>query len=167
MAIRGRPLMPSMSSRLLVCISSYENSEIGGKIYPYYGDEVLSFNNTIAFCNALDEVFDKRNFPQKAFDYRTFKNNKEISGGKTAENGNMRMNFITEKGEKGTFVIHVQFRQNATWQGNVQWLEKNKKQNFRSALELIKLIDEALSEGNEAILGWTDTSDTKKCAGEE
>lgn len=48
--------------------------------------------------------------------------------------------------EKGTFVVHIQCRQNATWQGNVVWAEKNMKKNFRSALELIKLIDSALSE---------------------
>ena len=44
----------------------------------------------------------------------------------------------------GTFVIKILDRQNATWQGNVTWIEEHKVQNFRSALELLKLIDEAL-----------------------
>ena len=50
-----------------------------------------------------------------------------------------------EKGKKkhtGTFVIHVSHCDNATWQGEVTWADANK--NFRSALELIKLIDGAL-----------------------
>ncbi|NLT15162.1 MAG: hypothetical protein GXY05_12550 [Clostridiales bacterium] len=51
-------------------------------------------------------------------------------------------------GDKGTFVVHVQSRQNATWQGKVTWAEKNQSQNFRSALELLKLIDCALDENN-------------------
>ena len=51
------------------------------------------------------------------------------------------------RGEKGTFVVHVQYRQNATWQGTVVWADKNKSQQFRSALELMKLIDSALDEG--------------------
>ena len=50
---------------------------------------------------------------------------------------------------KGTFEISVKFMQNSTWQGEIYWVDKNQKQNFRSALEMLKLIDEALSEGAE------------------
>lgn len=49
-------------------------------------------------------------------------------------------------GEKATFVVQIQYRQNATWQGRVVWAEKNEAKQFRSALELIKLIDSALEE---------------------
>ena len=49
-----------------------------------------------------------------------------------------------QKGELATFVVHVMYRQNATWQGSVLWAESGEKQNFRSALELIKLIDSAV-----------------------
>ena len=47
---------------------------------------------------------------------------------------------------KGTFEIQVKFTQNSTWQGEIHWIEKNRKQNFRSALEMLKLMDEALAE---------------------
>lgn len=47
---------------------------------------------------------------------------------------------------KATFVIRVHFHRNATWQGTVTWLDTGKVQNFRSALELITLMDGALSE---------------------
>jgi ABC-type phosphate/phosphonate transport system ATPase subunit len=50
---------------------------------------------------------------------------------------------------KGTFEISVKFMQNSTWQGQIHWVEKNQKQNFRSALEMLKLMDEALNEGAE------------------
>jgi len=49
-----------------------------------------------------------------------------------------------QRGKQGTFIVHVQYRQNATWQGQVVWAEKNKVQKFRSVLELLKLIDNAL-----------------------
>ena len=55
---------------------------------------------------------------------------------------------------KGTFEISVKFMQNSTWQGEIHWVEQNQKQNFRSALEMLKLMDEALSEsadGSQAI----------------
>jgi len=54
---------------------------------------------------------------------------------------------------KGTFEISVKFTQNSTWQGQIYWIEKNQKQNFRSVLEMLKLMDEALGEG-------TDSEDT-------
>ena len=43
-----------------------------------------------------------------------------------------------------TFVVQIQHRQNATWQGTVVWADRNETKPFRSALELIKLIDGAL-----------------------
>jgi hypothetical protein len=44
----------------------------------------------------------------------------------------------------GTFIIKILDRQNASWQGSVTWAEEGRTQNFRSALELLKLIDGAL-----------------------
>ena len=45
-----------------------------------------------------------------------------------------------------TFVIKVMNTQNATWQGTVTWTDGKRTEPFRSALELIKLIDSALEE---------------------
>ncbi len=46
----------------------------------------------------------------------------------------------------GTFVVKILDRQNATWQGTVTWVEEQKVQHFRSALELLKMIDVALDD---------------------
>jgi len=45
---------------------------------------------------------------------------------------------------RDTFVVKILNRQNSTWQGNITWVEGEKSQNFRSALEMLKLMDEAL-----------------------
>ncbi len=42
------------------------------------------------------------------------------------------------------FLVSIVDNQNATWQGNVTWLNQEKTKNFRSFLELIKLIDESV-----------------------
>jgi len=57
---------------------------------------------------------------------------------------------------RGTFEISVKFMQNSTWQGQIHWVEKDQKQNFRSALEMLKLMDEALTEGAEGtqVINW-------------
>ena len=61
---------------------------------------------------------------------------------------------------KQTFLVEVVDQQNASWQGSVKWMNKGQKEHFRSALELIRLIDSALLDAkladNEAEI--TDTS---------
>ena len=49
--------------------------------------------------------------------------------------------------QRATFVVQIQFRENATWQGTVQWAEKKQSLNFRSALELIRIMDSANETG--------------------
>ena len=46
----------------------------------------------------------------------------------------------------GTFIVKILNRKNSTWQGTVTWVEEQRTQNFRSALELLKMIDGALDE---------------------
>ena len=50
-------------------------------------------------------------------------------------------------GNKGTFIIKIDQCQNETWQGRVVWADKNKTEHFRSALELMQLIDGAVRDG--------------------
>ena len=49
----------------------------------------------------------------------------------------------------GTFVVKIEDCQNASWQGRINWLDGRQEKCFRSALELIKLIDGALSENKD------------------
>jgi len=60
-------------------------------------------------------------------------------------------------GSKCTFEISVKFRQNATWQGQILWAEKNHRKNFRSVLEMLKLMDDALAEGEVKSAMWDRT----------
>ena len=47
-------------------------------------------------------------------------------------------------GERETFVVRILNTQNATWQGTVTWTDGRRTEPFRSALELIRLIDSTL-----------------------
>ena len=54
---------------------------------------------------------------------------------------------MKEKRKKSdTFLIKIIEHKNATWQGKVTWVEGQREQYFRSALELLKLIDGAIEE---------------------
>ena len=60
-------------------------------------------------------------------------------------------------GERETFVIRIMNTQNATWQGTVTWTDEKREVPFRSALELIRLMDSALGtdspDGTEVVEG--------------
>ncbi|MEG0765744.1 MAG: hypothetical protein RR281_03330 [Pseudoflavonifractor sp.] len=43
-----------------------------------------------------------------------------------------------------TFVVQILNTQNATWQGTITWTGSHRQEAFRSALELMHLIESAL-----------------------
>ena len=59
---------------------------------------------------------------------------------------------------KNTFIVKLDHQQNGTWQGRVVWAEENRSQRFRSLLELIKLMDDAMAQGEVICFGEWGTS---------
>ncbi|MBE5955374.1 MAG: hypothetical protein E7253_02865 [Lachnospiraceae bacterium] len=51
---------------------------------------------------------------------------------------------MNKENSKGTFIVKIMNQQNSTWQGSVTWVEEQKTEYFRSALELVKMMDEAM-----------------------
>ncbi|QGU00284.1 hypothetical protein SYNTR_1690 [Candidatus Syntrophocurvum alkaliphilum] len=47
-----------------------------------------------------------------------------------------------------TFLIRIYYRQNMSWQGVIQWLDGRKSMPFRSELEMIMLLQDALNEAD-------------------
>lgn len=58
--------------------------------------------------------------------------------------------WMDRKKSMGRFVIQIEQCENATWQGSILWTEKNITQQFRSALEMIKLMDSAVKMQGES-----------------
>ncbi len=48
--------------------------------------------------------------------------------------------------DRGTFIVKIARCESGTWQGKLTWAEGEQTVHFRSALELIKLIDGAMGE---------------------
>ncbi|MCR5403750.1 MAG: hypothetical protein K6E91_08050 [Butyrivibrio sp.] len=61
------------------------------------------------------------------------------------EKSNSKAKINVKRRHKGTFIVKLDDCQHGTWQGKVVWAEENVTEYFRSALELIKLIDEAVN----------------------
>ena len=50
--------------------------------------------------------------------------------------------------QSSTFIVQVKCMEHGTWQGKLIWAEKNRSQYFRSTLELLKLMDRALTDNS-------------------
>ena len=46
---------------------------------------------------------------------------------------------------KGTFVIKIEHCDKKTWQGEILWADERKREKFRSVLELLALMNEAVN----------------------
>lgn len=57
-----------------------------------------------------------------------------------------------QESRQATFIVHVTQNENASWQGQVTWADENVTKNFRSALELIKMIDGVVRTDEEGFL---------------
>ena len=53
------------------------------------------------------------------------------------------------KNNSQSFVVEVKSQENHTWQGTITWVEGKRKENFRSALEMMRLMDSTLSDESE------------------
>lgn len=136
-----------------VCIDKVdENYDVSGRIYHCYATDAILFQTSIHFIHKMDDFMDRINYPQRSMQDRVFgKTKKQFHNNGYDETQSIKKLFEEEeimdkRGEKTTFVVEIKYRENATWQGNVEWVEGGKKQTFRSALELIKLIDSVNEE---------------------
>jgi peptide subunit release factor RF-3 len=132
-------------------IASYERNSLKGVLHSLYLKKPYVFNSLVQMIEKMEEIFDTKGFPEAFLTPRTFgsskKNTKKLNV--DGDEDIMDTNIQFAPGDsKCTFEITVKFRQNATWQGQIFWAEKNLKQNFRSVLEMLKLMDEALTDNS-------------------
>lgn len=64
-----------------------------------------------------------------------------------------------EKEKQVRFLVDIRFQRNDSWQGKIKWLDANREQEFRSVLEMIKLMDEAITETEESHQNYWEQSD--------
>lgn len=60
-------------------------------------------------------------------------------------NDNKSEDFILNMGTSTSFLVKIQYRQNTSWQGTIKWLDGKQTRHFRSCLEMMMLIEDALT----------------------
>ena len=132
----------SENRRLTVCIDSYENSVMKGRILNA-NQEIAPFESLVQFLLGVETFLEAPQMPQSYTSLRRFSDLLPMTGGTAVSN-------YVGKGAKATFELQVLFRQHSSWQGVVIWLERKMEQSFRSVLELVMLMDSALRTVNDS-----------------
>ena len=138
----GRITVAESLKSILICVDSYDDSLIKGYIYHGSFGEGRKFNNLIQLLFIVEETLDDTGFPRATTEKRRFG---AFTPQEKAETVDESHDFATKKGTLASFKLKIMFRQNASWQGSLAWLESNTEEPFRSALEMIMLMDSALT----------------------
>ena len=120
----------------IVCIDSYQDGVLVGRFYNPHLKDGESFRSLSQFLLKFEQALDGMNLPQSFTEPRAFAPVSHTEGSHPTHE--------PQKGALATFSLRVLFRQNASWQGTVTWLEGNIDERFRSVLELIHLLDSTL-----------------------
>lgn len=123
----------------LIYIDSYENGVTVGQFENPCRGETAQFQSLTQLLMKLEQSLDVENIPQSFNKVRTF-------FPRTGYRPDMPDKDRPKRGKMSTFAVQILFRRNASWQGTIIWIDKNKKQNFRSVLELITLLNSALED---------------------
>ena len=145
-------LVTAASMQVRAEITTFADGSLKGILYNKHLRLPCMFVCLASMVMTMDELFNSKKFPEafmspRAFDsMKTCKNKLEMDGNTDMNDEQNLTNPLEQECTKCTFEISVKFRQHATWQGQILWTEKNLKQNFRSTLEMLLLMNEALTE---------------------
>lgn len=135
--------MPNAFRYTVLCLDDYENKCMRGRVYHPVCEKGIAFRSVMELLCELESMFDQIAYPKASMETRKFQKSPKISLSLMEQLGRENLN-RERRGKCGTFLIRICFRQNASWQGTVQWLEKGKELKFRSTMELLMMIDSAL-----------------------
>lgn len=133
---------PMDQNVMIVRITSYENRRPQGSLTGPGLDGPLAFTSLAQLLLEMEALMDQTNRPQRGEEHRVFTPSGRRASPEAGGAGK-------GQDELATFQIRVLFRQNSSWQGILIWTDQKMDAQFRSALELIRLMDSALMAGEE------------------
>ena len=127
-----------------ICVDDYENGNPSGRYFhPALDSGGVDFRSLSDLVLGIDRMLDREQFPQSFTEKRSFFDAPELPAADAAAGPQTA-------GGIGTFTVRIMFRQHTSWQGTVTWQEGRRELAFRSVLELIGLLDSALSAARAA-----------------
>lgn len=136
----------SVPNFVTICIEECKNGEFAGKLYHKYDKKPVGFAHFMEMVKWMEQLYDSIDYPQATCHKRSFLKEVKAEPEKKAERPVVweSQEFGGHRGALATFYVMVKGRANATWQGEVIWVEKEISKKFRSVMELMILMDNAL-----------------------
>ncbi|MCL2496363.1 MAG: hypothetical protein FWF04_02975 [Clostridiales bacterium] len=121
---------------------------ISGRVYNSQLSKPLMFNDIGGLLLRTEKLLESQNFPTAFQRKRSFLAGQESYSTLSADFEDEVMDapeMLTRNGSVCTFIIHILARQNASWQGVLEWLDGQPRQVFKSELELVRLLSTELN----------------------
>ena len=130
-----------------ICVDRLEGNRAGGRVLSQRLTAPMAFSDLGSLLLQLESLLEQQNFPQAFQRMRSFtKETPEYPAGLLPEGAMAPEAVASARGEAATFVLRVLTRQNATWQGVLEWLEGERRDSFSSDLEFLKLLERDLRQ---------------------
>lgn len=135
------------NAALKLCIDGAQNGHIFGRAYGLRLNTPLEFTDAGALLLQVERLMDSQNFPQAFQRIRTFTNkDPAFPPAVLPEDGMSQETVDAARGELATFQLYILTRQNATWQGTLEWPDRQEATDFTSDLEFLKLVEDRVAQ---------------------
>lgn len=138
----------SLPNMVMVCVDGVENGDIYGRYFHRYKKEEIFFSDSATLVIEMERFYDAIGYPQAATKTRKFM---EREREKVPAKEHMTVIYESQtlmqfRGKLATFLVGVTSRQNASWQGDVVWMEQKIRKHFCSDMDLMVFVDEAVKK---------------------
>lgn len=138
----------SLPNMVMVCVDGVENGDIYGRYFHRYKKEEPFFPDSATLVIEMERFYDAIGYPQAATKTRKFM---EREREKVPAKEHMTVIYDSQtlmqfRGKLATFLVGVTSRQNASWQGDVVWMEQKIRKHFCSDMELVVFVDDAVKK---------------------
>lgn len=136
----------------MIRILSYQDGQMSGHFYNSHFNQGAFFASELELIQIMHGWMNALSFPQSTVQYRSLRKKTGRAKLESDWENPALMQEIASADELpqqeilATFVVRIKFRQYATWQGTVRWIEQERNTDFRSALELFLIMDRSLKE---------------------
>ena len=149
------PISCPVTSKVIIYLFNSPGEPVRGQIYSVYYDAFMDFCGVAQLLRAMESLFDTLDMPQASCEKQTFRPLKRVK--KKDEDEKMERFAETQKRtetEQASFLVHVVYRQYNTWQGTITWIQDKTSRNFKSVLEMLKLMDDAINGSSQLQYIW-------------
>ena len=122
-----------------IAVDEFGDNSIKGVLFHDSISGGIIFESLIEMFSNMDKVFDQLGCPRQTVQERQF------SGTETMIQRTKKSDETQRRGTLATFYVFVQYRYYASWQGNINWIDKGIKVPFESERELVLTMNQFLS----------------------